>query len=97
MTSRIVFDKKDEFISWIHTHCTPTQYEMFVTSYGEVILAPSKSTRSLRYSVIDIYECWDDIGIALKEIKKRIPNVAVYHIKKFDWDSTRDVSVKQVA
>ena len=95
MSSRLVFNKKDEFLLWVKTHCNSSQYEMFVTDYGEVVLAPSKSTRSLRYSVIDVYECWEDIDNALKEIKRHIPSVMVYRIKKFDWDSTKGVGVKQ--
>ncbi len=95
--SRIVFTDKDEFLKWAKKHCTPGQYEIYITSLGEAVLAPTKSTRSLRYAYVDIYDTWERIEKAEEDIRATLPKVDVYHIKKFDWDSTRDVGGKQVA
>lgn len=95
--SRIVFTDKDEFLRWARKHCTPAQYEIYITSFTEMVVAPTKSTRSLRYAYIDIYNSWDSLEQAEKNIKAALPNVDVYHVEKFDWDHTRDVGVKQVA
>ncbi len=95
--SRIVFTNKDDFLRWVKKHCTPTQYEIHITSFAEVVMAPTKSTRSLRYAYIDIYSSWDSLDQAEKDIKAALPKVDVYHVQKFDWDSTKDVGVKQIA
>lgn len=95
--SRIIFTDKDEFLKWAKKHCTPGQYEIYITSLGEAVLAPTKSTRSLRYAYVDIYDTWERVEKAEEDIKAALPKVDVYHIKKFDWDSTRGVGVKQVA
>lgn len=92
--SRIVFTDKAEFLRWAKKHCTPGQYEIFVTSFGEVVLAPTKSTRSLRYAYVDIYSVWDAIEKAEDDIKAALPKVDVYHIQKFDWASDRDIKAK---
>ena len=93
--SRIIFTDKDEFLRWIKKHCKPTQYEIYITSYSEAVLAPTKSTRSLRYAYIEIYGSWDSLDEAEKNIKAALPGVDLYHIGKFDWDHTMSVGVKQ--
>ncbi len=95
--SRIVFDNTEQFLKWSTEHANPSQYEVYITSYAEIILAPTKSTRNLRYAHMEIYPHWDSMDQAVNEIKATLPSVEMYHIKKFDWDSARDVGVKQVA
>jgi len=95
--SRIIFTDKDEFLRWIKKHCTPAQYEVYVTSFSEIVLAPTKSTRNLRYAHMEIYPHWESIDQAKDEIKATLPSVEMYSIKKFDWDHTRDVGVRQSA
>ena len=95
MPSRLVFNKKEEFLKWI-TRCSETQYEVYVTDYGEFILAPTKSTKSLRYAYIDTYSAWDNPTEAIKDIRRKLPRIEIYHISKFDWDATKSVTVRQV-
>ena len=95
--SRIVFTDKDEFLRWIKKNCKPSQYEIHVTSFSEIIMKPIKSTRSLSYAYIEIYDGWTTIDDAEKDMKSAIPRVDIFHVKKFDWDHTMSVAVKQVA
>ena len=95
--SRIIFTDKDEFLRWIKKHCTPTQYEIHITSFSEIIMKPTKSTRHLSYAYIEIYDAWTTIDEAEADIKSTIPRVDIFHGKKFDWDHTMSVGVKQVA
>lgn len=92
--SRVVFTNKDEFLKWIKSHCQPSQYEVYFTSFAEIIMAPTKSTRSLRYALIEIYPYWDSAEQARNEVSAAIPAVEIYTIKAFDWDSTRNIGVK---
>jgi len=93
--SRIIFTDKDEFLLWAKKHCTPGQYEVYITSFAEIILAPTKSTRSLKYAYTNAYSTWNRLTKAEEDIRAVLPKVDIYHIQKFDWDSTRDVRVKQ--
>jgi hypothetical protein len=92
---RITFTDKDGFLTWIKDHVTPSQYEVYVTSYAEIIVAPTKSTKTLRYAYIDVYIAWEDIEDAINDVRKKVPNIKIYSIEKFDWDSERSVGVKQ--
>lgn len=92
--SRIVFTCKDEFLKWIKAHCKPSQYEIYITSFAEIILAPTKSTRNLRYAHVEIYPHWSSAEEARKAVSAALPAVEMYTIKAFDWDSTRNVGVK---
>lgn len=96
MTGRIVFGSKKEFLSWIKKNCTSTQYEVHITSFSEIIMKPIKSTRHLSYAYIEIYPEWDTIASAEADIMRKIPKLDIFHITKFDWDSTRDVRVRQL-
>jgi len=95
--SRIVFTNKDEFLRWIKKHCTPSQYEIHVTSYSEIVMKPIKSTRSLSYAYIEIYNAWTTIEDAEAAMKSAIPRIDIFHVEKFDWDDTMSVGVKQIA
>jgi hypothetical protein len=92
---RITFTDKDGFLTWIKDHVTPSQYEVYVTSYAEIIVAPTKSTKTLRYAFIEVYKAWEDSENAINDIRKKVPGVKFYQIEKFDWDSERSISVKQ--
>jgi len=35
--SRIIFTDKDEFLLWAKKHCTPGQYEVYITSFAEIM------------------------------------------------------------
>jgi len=95
--SRLVFNSKQDFLNWVKDHCSPNQYEMYVTSFGEIIMAPTKSTRSLRYGYVDTHKYFETLEGALTGIVKVQPGLRNYSIEKFDWDSTRDIGVKQNA
>ena len=95
--SRVVFTDKDEFLRWIKNHCTPTQYEIHITSFSEIIMKPIKSTRHLSYAYIEIYDAWSSIEEAESALKSVLPRVEMFHTKKFDWDHTMSVGVKQDA
>lgn len=92
--SRLVFTNKEEFLRWIKKNCKPSQYEIYITTFSEIILAPTKSTRSLRYAVMEIYPHWETAEKARNDIKVAIPNVEMYTIMNFDWDHTRGIGVK---
>ncbi len=92
--SRLIFTNKEEFLRWIKAHCKPSQYECYFTSFSEIILAPTKSTRSLRYGYMEIYPHWNSAELAREEVIAAIPGVEIYTIRKFDWDQTRGVGVR---
>ncbi len=95
--SRLVFSNIEQFLKWSTEHANPSQYEIYITSYAEIILAPTKSTRNLRYAHMEIYPHWESMEQAKDKVKATLPSVEMYTIKKFDWDSTKGVGVKQVA
>ena len=76
-------------------HVTPSQFEIYVTSYGEIIVTPTKSTKTLRYAYIEVYKAWDKVEEALDDVRKKVPNVSIYPIERFDWDSEKQIGVKQ--
>ena len=92
---RLVFDKKKEFLNWLGSHVTPSQYEIFVTNFAELIVAPTKSTKTLRYGYVEIYKCWDDTQSAINEVVRKVPQISIYYIQKFDWDPTKSVGTRQ--
>jgi hypothetical protein len=68
----------------------PDQYEIIITSYGEFIAAPTKSTRSLRYGYIRLADA--DERIRLKAYVEAIdPYLPITKVKSFDWDATKDI------
>ena len=93
--ARIIFTKKDDFLEWVKDHVTPSQYEVYVTSYAEMIVVPTKSTRNLKIAYIDVYKAWDAIETAINDVRKKVPNIKIYPIEKFDWDSEKSIGVKQ--
>lgn len=95
--SRIVFNDTEQFLMWSTKHANPSQYEIYITSFAEIILAPTKSTHNLRYAHIEIYPHWESIEQAKDKMKATLPSVEMYIIRKFDWDSTRGIGVKQDA
>lgn len=93
--ARIIFTKKDDFLEWVKDHVTPSQYEVYVTSFAEIIIAPLKSTRNLKYAYIEIYKAWEAVDEAINDVRKKVPNIKIYPIEKFDWDSEKNIGTKQ--
>lgn len=92
---RLVFDNKKQFLNWIKDHVTPSNYEVFITYFGEIIFAPLKSTRTLRYGYINALDIWDSMEEAIKDITKRVPNLRNYRVERFEWTTDRAVGVER--
>jgi hypothetical protein len=97
MSRYCVGKHKDDFLKWLKKHCKADQYEIVLTDFDEIIICPTKSTKSLRYVYVELFNCWDSEEKALKDIKKNIDGVDIIRMRKFDWDSTKSPSIKQSA
>ena len=82
-------------MDWVKDNCNPARYKMYVTYYGEIILAPTKSTRTLEYGYIDTLKYFDSVEEAVTLIAKALPDIKNYSIEKYDWDSSKSVKVHQ--
>ena len=79
---------------WYAKHAKPAQYEVYITNFAEVIVAPRKSTRNLRYAYIKMFPHWENIEELKKSLRISFPGCSIYSIEKFDWDNTKGISVR---
>ena len=90
--SRLVFSDMTDLMSWVLDPQDPVlgnQYQAIVTSYNEIIFAPIKSTRNLRYGVY--HGSSVEIENILEEIRVNRLYISVIRVKSFDWDTTKPV------
>ena len=94
--SRLVFSDMTDLMSWVLDPQDPVlgnQYQAIVTSYSEIIFAPTKSTKSLRYAVYKGTK--PEIEEILTELKTRRLFISVIRVKSFDWDTTRPIRSRE--
>lgn len=92
---RVGFISKEQLLKWVKKHCKPEQYEAWITPDKEIIFAPTKSTRSLRYGYLSsVTRFWNDFKEAKEEILKAQPGIDIF-MGPFDWDSSRPPGVER--
>ena len=96
--SRLTFGDLTELMKWVEDPkdpVTPIQYQVIITSYNEVIFAPTKSTRSLRYGYYKTTQT--EIEEILEEIRVNpmFRFMSVIQVKSFDWDTTKPVRSRE--
>jgi len=93
--SRVTFVAKEVLLKWIKKHCKADKYEVYITPDEEIVFAPTKSTRNLRYGYLpSIRYIWDSVEDAEKEIMKTIPDIDIIKAR-FEWDSSRPPGVER--
>ena len=84
---RIVFEDLDQMLDWASDHVSADKYELYITSHGELIFKPTKSTKTLDYGYLYSPEL-DPVEI-LNKIMEKIPKIRVNKIKDYDWATDR--------
>ena len=85
---RLVFNDTGEFDLWVSRHVDPRTYEGFITGFNEIVLAPTKSTGTLRYGYIQ----FADETVAKKFVDKlKQRGISVFKVKAFEWAADRMV------
>ena len=85
-----MFEQFDKFSEWIAGEVKKEQYICYVTKYNEVILRPSKSTRSLDTGYAQLLTQ----GSVEKLVKQLIEKgVKIYGLGSIEWDTDKPVGV----
>jgi hypothetical protein len=87
--ARLTFSKEEEFRSWVQDHATPDRYEMYTTSRGDILVAPTKSTRTLHQAVIR-FEQKEQVAKFMALAKEK--GFKVYTIDSVIWDIEKSPS-----
>ena len=93
--SRIVFDEVAVLLRWATDNCDAVKYQLYITSYSEVVLVPTRTSRNLRYGYIDAMFIGKKVDEVAKQVQEVIPGIKVYKVRKFDWDEDRSPMVAQ--
>jgi len=92
----VTFTVKKVLLKRIKKHCKPSNYEVYITPSEEIVFAPTKSTRSLRYGYVPaIAHIWDSVEEAEREIMKIVPGIDILMGTRFEWDSSRPPGVER--
>ena len=90
---RLVFGEEEEFEKWIEQRTSPEKYDVILTQDNEVILVPTKATRTLNIGYFR-FSSWND---ALDEIEAlESAGYVVIKVKRAEWDTTKPVGIQFV-
>ena len=54
-------------------------------------MAPTKSTKTLRYGYLEIPRGWSNTKDAIEELEQKLPELDLFEIEKFDWDRAQNL------
>jgi len=90
---RLVFGEEEEFEKWIEQRTSPEKYDVILTQENEVILVPTKATRTLNIG----YFKFPDWSKALEETEAlESAGYVVIKVKRAEWDTAKPVGVQFV-
>lgn len=81
---RIVFGSEKELISWCEVFVKEGNYTAYLTSSGELILEPRRSTRPIRY----VHFTQKNASTVAKTIADAY-SMPLFKIIRYAWDATR--------
>ena len=87
---RLVFERLEEFEKWIETRTSPEKYDVILTQNNEVVLIPTKATKTLNVG----YFKFSDWEKALSEVEAlESAGYNVIKVKRIEWDISKPVGV----
>lgn len=81
---RIVFGSQEALIKWCEVFVKEGNYTAYLTSMGELILEPRRSTRPRRY----VYFTQKDAPTVAKMISEEY-TIPLFKIVRYEWDASR--------
>jgi len=85
--AKIEFESVTQLLEWVKSRCSGNSHDAYVTEKNEIILAPNKSTKSLRYGYYKYLDDPEEQDKVIRVIKEK--NILVFMVKNFVWDSER--------
>jgi hypothetical protein len=85
--ARFIFGDEAQFRQWLEVHALPQRNEIYITSRGEVIVYPTKTSRPLNFAYIQVP------SESLEWYRKLASQgFRVFEVEKVQWDDQKEIT-----